>query len=237
MNALIAEFPSGEGSKISLKIKQKQRQQQEAVRSKPDIMKGVNLVQSDSDRPVFQSLVAGEIQNSGKALWVDSGNNCSTYALRKAGTEDLMRRVEIARCFTPFQHHQMVSELEDFLDSSFELLVVPEISLLYEEGQLNEYEAEELFRETWEKLLEMTEEHDLKLLVSVNGVFSYIVEGEAGNTVKVDETSQGARYRSNRFETLLYRRGNYIQTTVPYWSHRMEVSESGKNERYLQKSS
>ena len=194
------------------------------------------MVSCNSDRPVFQSIVAGEIKNAGKAVWIDSGNNCSTYALRSAGTEDLMRRVEIARCFTPYQHFQMIERVEEFIDENVELLVVPEISLLYEDGPFDEYEAEELFQEMWENLLETVEEYDLKLLVSVNGVFSYLIEGSADNTVNVEETSQGAQYRSNRYRTLVYHRGNYVQTTVPYWRHRPEVSESGKNERYLQKS-
>jgi hypothetical protein len=127
----------------------------------------------------------------------------------------------------------MVSELEEFVDDSVELLVAPEISLLYEDGQLNEYEAEELFREMWGKLQEITEENDLKLLVSVEGVFSYLVEGNADNTIKVDETSQGARYSSNRLETLVYHQGNYIQTTVPYWRRRVEVSARGQDQRNL----
>lgn len=203
---------------------------------KPELVQGVNLIKCSGDRPVFQSLVAEEIENAGKAVWIDSGNNCSTYALRNAGTEDLMRRVEIARCFTPFQHLKMVEEIEKFIDESVRLLVVPEASLLYEDGQINEYEAEELFREAWNEILEVVGNHDLKLLVSARGDLSYIVEGESDNTVNVNETSQGARYSSGRFETLVYRRGNYVQTTVPYWRRKVEVPESGKNQCNLQKS-
>lgn len=232
--------PFGGGEWTISKLLQKQQQQQEneaLFRNSPEIVKGVNLVSCSSDRPIFQSLVADDIKNAGKAVWIDSGNNCSTYALRSAGTEDLMRRVEIARCFTPYQHFSIIEQLDQFVDESTEILVVPEVSLLYEDGQLNEYEAEELFQEMWEELRKLVEKKQLKLLVSVQGVFSYLVEGNADNRIKINETSQGAKYRSNGFETLVYRRGNYIQTTVPYWRHRLGVSESGQNQRYLQKSS
>lgn len=178
----------------------------------------MNLVSYSSDKPVFQALVADELQTKdSKALWIDSGNNCSTYALQAAGSRETMRKVEIARCFTPFQHVEMIHRIEDFLEPETELVVVPEFTFLYEDGQVNDYEAEELFRDSWNELMRSVEDEELKLLVSADGELSYVIEAAADNIIEVSENSSGLRYRSDGFETEAYRDGSLVQTTLPVW--------------------
>ena len=134
---------------------------------------GVNLVESPEGFPVFQSLVAWEL-SEGTAVWIDSGNQASTYALRSRGGPEVMEKVEIGRAFTPFQHHSLVHNLEGFVDEGTELLILPKIDLLYLDGQLSDWEAEELFQETWYKINELEDERGLKIAVSFekNGFLS-----------------------------------------------------------------
>lgn len=207
---------------ISLQLKQQEQQQKQKrriiFRSRPELEKGVNLVKHSSDKPVFQALVADELEGkNSKALWIDSGNNCSTYALQAAGSQATMRKVEIARCFTPFQHVELLHQIEEFIEPETTLIVAPEVTLLYEDGQINEYEAEELFRDAWTELTEVVEENGLKLLVSANGELSYVVEAASNNTIEVAENSNGLRYKSDSFETEAYRNGSLVQTTLPLW--------------------
>jgi len=59
-------------------------------------------------------------------------------------------------------------EAEEFLDSGTELLILPLINLMYEDGQLRDKEREDLFAEVLERLGEYVEKYDLKIAVSLS---------------------------------------------------------------------
>lgn len=171
--------------------------------------------------PVFQALVAEELRGrSASAVWIDSKNESSTYALSKFGGKEVLEKVQIGRAFTPFQHHRLIHQLEEFIQENTEILVLPNIDFLYLDGQLKEWEAKELFKETWKKILEVREEYGLKLLVSLSSRdsgLSYAVIDDADNKIQVEATQEGWKYDSQDFEQYAYRDGGEVQTTVPYW--------------------
>lgn len=97
---------------------------------------------------------------------------------------------------------------------------MPNIDFLYLDGQIKDWEAEELFQESWQKVLEVKQEYDLKVLVSLssrNSSLSYAVIGDSSNKIQVETTQEGWRYDSEDFEQYAYRNGGEVQTTVPYW--------------------
>ncbi|EGQ42922.1 MAG: hypothetical protein J07AB43_09110, partial [Candidatus Nanosalina sp. J07AB43] len=154
--------------KESEDIEQHQSEKQHVVvQSQPQLRQGVNLITKPEDLPAFQSLVSNELESrDSTAVWIDSGNESSTYALRSVGTRSTMEKVYIGRAFTPFQHHTLVHGLEEFVRENTEILVLPNIDLLYLDGQVREWEAEELFEEVWQKILKTAEKHELRVLVS-----------------------------------------------------------------------
>lgn len=100
---------------------------------------------------------------------------------------------------------------------------MPNIDFLYLDGQVKEWEAEELFQEAWKKVLEAKEEYELKVLVSLssrNSSLSYAVIGDSNNKIQVETTQEGWRYDSEDFKQYAYRDGREVQTTVPYWSQK-----------------
>jgi len=189
------------------------------ARDRPGLERGINLLQKAGKQPVFQFLLASELEGESTAVWIDTGNEASTYALSSFGTRDILEKVFVGRAFTPFQHHRLVQELESFIDRDTDILVLPRITSLYIKGQLNGWEREELFRETWNKILRLQDKYGLKVLVSVpeDSGIGYMVSDDSENTLTVEETGQGWKFGSGSFEQLFYRENGSVQTTMSYW--------------------
>lgn len=211
---------------MSFNLKQKgksvreSRQKKLVLESQPRLEQGVNLIQKPGKLPVFQSLVAPELDSkNANAVWIDSGNESSTYALSGQGSSDILEKVRIGRAFTPFQHHSLVNQLEEFIDEDTSLLVFPNIDLLYLDGQVKEWEAEQLFEESWNRILQLKQKYDLKVLVSASpeSQLYYFVSGDSDNKIRVEETVQGWKYSSREFDQMAYHDSGEIQTTIPYW--------------------
>lgn len=194
--------------------------------SRPSIDEGITLVKKPERVPVFQALVAEELDySSGSAVWIDVKNESSTYALSSTGSRELMDRVYIGRAFTPFQHNQLVQDIEKFVEEDTELLVLPNFSFLYLEGQVNEYEARELFESSWRKIKEVQEKYGLKVVISMPDdleEFNYIVEVECDRKLDIEENSKGLRYSSEDFDQMMYRDKGLIQTTIPFWQRKTQ---------------
>lgn len=110
--------------------------------------------------------------------------------------------------------------MEEFLQEDTEILVLPNITSLYLDGQLKNWEAEELFQETWEKILKVKDEYNLKVLVSVTeeeSRMNHLVAGESDNWISVEKTGQGWKYDSDDFDQFMYSKDGMVQTTLSYW--------------------
>lgn len=172
------------------------------------IEEGFNLVEGE---PRFQPLLEGV----DSAVWIDSGNQSSTYELA-AVDEALLERVEIGRAFTPLQHFQLVSRLEEFASQDTEIVVLPSVDLLYAEGQMKDEEAESCFIEMLERLEEHRKELGFRVLLSTESELGFHALPYVTKRIEMDRNSQGTRYSSSGYETLAYPVGNLYQTTVPY---------------------
>jgi len=194
------------------------------IRSQPKLDEGVNLLHKPEKLPVFQAVLANYLENrNSSAVWIDVGNESSTYALSSYGKPGILEKVKIGRAFTPFQYHSLIHQLEDDIQEDTELLVLPNITSIYLEGQIKEWEAEELFEEVWSKILQLQLKHDLKVLVSVSSTRSslnYIVNADTDNRIKVESTSRGWKYDSDGFDQLIYQENGLVQTTVSYWNRK-----------------
>lgn len=213
-----------------MKTRSKNRQQSkqvEKVRKKvlerhPSLKQGFNLVKTEKSYPALQVLLSKELEDTdSNAVWIDSGNESSTYALSAASKKPgIMDKVKIGRAFTPFQHHSLIHELEKFIDQKTRVLVLPNPELLYTDGQINRFESLELFKEAWGKIVEIQEKQGLKVLVSQIGEISEhttILENYADQHIKIENTDSGRKYDSEDFENLFYREKGLIQTTIPFW--------------------
>lgn len=196
------------------------------MQSQPQLQKGINKVEKPGGVPVFQSILARQLEGrNDSAVWIDTDNESSTYALNSFSPE-LMDKVWIGRAFTPFQHHSLVDQLEDFMREDTEILALPNITMLYTEGQVREWEARELFSETWSKLKEIQQEKNLKILISGNG-FSDLIEPDIDHSIKLEKTEQGLKY-SGENQQMAYSQGTGTQTTLGYWHRKTRTKTKVK---------
>lgn len=194
------------------------------VQSQPRLEPGISLVEKPEGLPGFQALLSTELAaNREKAVWIDSKNEASTYALKASGNEDIMRRTKIGRAFTPFQHNELVARIEEILSEDVEVLILPKIEVLYEDGQVKEWEAQELFQHAWNTVKEATERYELKTLVStVKGPHKLYrrVEAECSTRIQIEATQHGWKYDKDDFEQMAYQDQGHMQTTVPLWKQK-----------------
>ena len=179
------------------------------VESRPEPVEGVNLVEGER---VFQSLLdRGLSGRDEEALWIDAGNEASTYLLGSFNT-GLLEKVRIARCFTAFQHRRAIGKLESWL-SGEAFLVLSDFDRLYTD--LKDWEQEQLLIEAWNAVLELQEGHGLKVLVSASSSF---VEADADRRISAQDFSVGRRFDADGFRQPGYSVPGGVQTTVPLWT-------------------
>lgn len=204
----------------------------------PELKQGLTRMQYSGGRPVFQLFTAYEALN-GNCVWIDVENHSSTYALADVAGGDVLERVSIGRAFTPFQHHQLCMDLEEFVDEDTELVAMPSVNGLYEDGQVSTEEAEELMEEALEHVKEVADEKGLKVLISnsdkVEGELEYLTGVYSQEHVSVKETGEGLRFSGSEFQTLIYPDSGVLQTTIPLWMREAGgEAEDGEDKRYVQ---
>lgn len=187
----------------------------------PEIATGINLVEAPKDLPVLQRIAAEAVKARGsEALWIDTGNESSTYELSRMLDEREMQRVRIGRAFTAFQHHSLVREAEKYLTPAVDTLILSNLPQMYMEG-LDQKEVEDLFLETWRSLKQLAEKNDLRIVVTARdrNPLKPFIRDNCGNELKVEKNSQGVVYDGPSDETV-YRGQGYYQTTVTAWEKR-----------------
>jgi len=195
----------------------------------PGFEQGLNRVESDVESSVFPLLVGEHLsRNNSKAVWVDSGNTSSTYAMASSGGEEVLDQVVVARAFTGFQHFHICNRLEEFLTQDTEYIVLPNIDQQYREG-LSEKERNDLFLELISKLKSIkTERPEIKIIYGFHTDDSSQINLElisiTDNVVRVEKTDYGLK-DSQKQSRGFYRDSGMLQTTVPYWVRRTREKE------------
>lgn len=184
--------------------------------SVPTLETGINTLKLSGSTVPIHRLIASALKTSGReAMWIDAGNTCSTYTMSSAGGKELLEKVSIVRAFTAFQHHNAVQKAEKHLNEG-DLVVAPNFSALYRQGQTSDWETEEMLEESWNKVRELQEELSLCFLIASQDIPDKIKQ-KSDNRLKAVETDEGLRYSSTDFTQDAYRQGKTFQTTMSFW--------------------
>jgi hypothetical protein len=184
--------------------------------SVPTLETGINTLKLSGSTVPIHRLIVSALKTSGReAMWIDAGNTCSTYTMSSAGGKELLEKVSIVRAFTAFQHHNAVQKAEEHLKEG-DLVVAPNFSALYRQGQITGWETEEMLEESWNKVRELQEELSLCVLIASQNIPDKIKQ-ESDNRLKAVETDEGLRYSSTDFTQDAYRQGKTFQTTMSFW--------------------
>ena len=188
----------------------------------PALEKGVNLLKKPENSFATQAILSSELAGkSVEALWIDSENQASTYQLQKHGNQQTLEKVNISRVFTPLQHFKIIQDLDKHITKETELLCLSCPTVLYKD--MNSIEAEEVFRETWNKIIQMQEKHGLKILVTQNQSsrktdLSLPIIRDTDQEIKLKQTKEGWKFQSENYEQLIYHSQKSVQTTMKYWN-------------------
>ena len=213
----------------------------------PSLDDGVTLLDVDGRGvPVLQSLVLDHLlTHDGRAFWVDTAGCARTTTLaRVAPTWRLLERVQVARGFTPYQHHAAVADVPDaVLDATSArgldddgdrtgsdahdpaLLVAPVVDGRYRDADdLPREHARQLLARTLARLRRYADAYDAPVLLTRTGgasdadAFGEIVANCADHRLRCERTPQGPRFVGDDVETLVYPQPDgTLQTTLSYW--------------------
>ncbi len=187
--------------------------------------KGLNLVKSG--RPgVFQEIIAQNLDRLSTAIWLDVGNEASTYQLAAETDEETLDRVQVARAFTPYQHNTLANTIGEMTESSTEMLILPNVDVLYHE--LSSWEKRQMMKDSWAEIKRLTRSEQLKTVYSVRSrkeTPSTVLES-AGNFILDLEEERKKKY--------YYRDRGSLQTTMNYWRKpSCEVKTNGADQPNL----
>ncbi|WP_247728541.1 hypothetical protein [Halovivax limisalsi] len=200
-----------------------------AIPELPDLEPGVTLLESDDSITPLHSLVVDHLLiNGGDGYWIDSHGHARTDTLTDISPSDrILDRIDVARGFTPQQHHELVATLsERRIDPS--LVVAPAVDGRYRDDSLRSAEATELLLRTLARLARLSRRHDCPVLVTrlVDDEVSEPVSELAAQTVRCESTPLGPRFVGEEFETLVYpQEDGWVQTTLAFWAEVLRARE------------
>ncbi|KAB1188132.1 MULTISPECIES: hypothetical protein [Haloferax] len=200
----------------------------------PRLEPGVTLLRRSGETPhALHRLVTAELaRREGSAYWVDSRNDAVTHALYEhAQSRRTLRGLRIARAFTAYQHHELVSSLPSRVSSRTSLVVVPRLPALYRDPDVPAGEARTLFDAAVTILDALAESLSVPVLVTaregVDDQFTDALADTADRTVECHDTREGVAFAGDDVQTLAYHHRDYWQTTIPYWVELLGVAPEG----------
>lgn len=199
----------------------------------PELQSGVNLLDVEGDDratgPLHSLVLDHLLMNSGTAVWVDAGGHAVTQSLASlAPSMRTLDRIQVARGFTPHQHYRLIEQLPEQIDEDTSLVVCPDLDRLYREAETYAGEGDDLMLRALATVAGLAHRYDIPVLVtrSKTDSFSDPLAAAADETITVEQTKFGPRFRGSDFETLVYPLGNgVIQTTIAFWQRVLEARQ------------
>jgi hypothetical protein len=195
----------------------------------PSLDPGLHLVDVD-ERAVgtIQSLVIDHMLTGAgsTAVWVDSNGLATTSCLtRLAPNMRLLDRIDVARAFTPYQHHSLVSQVPEVVDDTTSLVVAPEFEYHYRSPDMRFSVASDLVKDGVETLATLAQTHEVPILLTreTTAPLSAPLVEAADSVLECELTRFGPRFVGEKFETLVYPVDGGFQTTLSYWAEILSV--------------
>jgi len=140
----------------------------------------------------------------------------------------ILDRVHVARAFQAYQHTVLVQRLEQVIDDSTAVIVLPDIDMHYRSSDLQAADGQAMLVRALAPLARIAREHEIPVLCTrvADDEFAAPVEAAAASTLEARETAAGPRFVGEEFETLVYPLENgWVQTTLAFWKRVLEARE------------
>jgi hypothetical protein len=161
--------------------------------------------------------------NDGTTYWVDAAGHARTDTLaRIAPGTRLLRRIQVARGFTAYQHAALIDGVAERITSETALVVAPAIDVMYRDDDSYGVDTAALLRTAVSTLTNRCRECDIPLVVTCHrrDALSAPVARHVDETIRCETTGFGPRFVGDHFETLVYPlEEGFVQTTLAFWRH------------------
>lgn len=197
----------------------------------PTLEAGLTLVECEDDpRLVLQSLAVDKLLlEGGTAIWLGTGRYATTETLVDVAPDRrILDRVQIARGFQAFQHTTLIRRLEDVVDDSTAVIVVPAIDAHYRADDVQGADGQDMLVRALAPLATIAREHEIPVLCTRthDDEFAAPVEAATSSTLVSEETPMGPRFIGEEFETLVYPlEDGWVQTTLAFWRRVLEARQ------------
>ncbi len=203
----------------------------------PTLDDGVHVLALDPDQvgPLHALAVDHVLETSARpatpAYWIDDGTTARTYDLAHlAPSPRVLDRLQVARGFTPHQHHDVVRQAARRADGETPLVVAPRVDTHYRDPDCPAGIAEDLLAGAIDALDRTARRYDTPTLVTTDGDAGDVPEplrAVADRVLSVERTPLGPRFVGDGVETLVYPveshpDGDCYQTTLAYWRRVVE---------------
>jgi len=195
----------------------------------PTLDTGLTLVQCEGDpRLVLQTLAVDKLLlEGGHAVWLGTGRYATTETLVEVAPDRrILDRVHVARAFQAYQHTVLVQRLEQVIDDSTAVIVLPDIDMHYRSSDLQAADGQDMLVRSLAPLARIAREYEIPVLCTRtrDDEFSKPVEAATSSTLVAEETPIGPRFVGEEFETLVYPlEDGWVQTTLAFWRRVLEA--------------
>lgn len=205
----------------------------------PSLDPGLHLVDVDERATgTVQSLAVDHVltgPSATDAVWVDSNGVATTTSLaRLVPGRRFLERIHVARAFTPYQHHSLVSTLPEVVSDDTSIVVVPELEFHYRSPDVRFGVARDLVTAGVETLRGLAHDRGVPILTTREATtpLSRPLVEAADSVLECELTRFGPRFVGGGFETLVYPVEGGFQTTLSYWaavlSARLRAVQTGE---------
>lgn len=187
----------------------------------PEPSSGITCLQvTEPKSPAIYELVTHWMTAERPSFWIDSRNVANTYRLYEGVRADrVLSGLQIARAFTAYQHYTLCQQLLQSVTPHTELVCLPNLTSLYRDDDVSEYERATLIDTVCDGVAELAATYDLPIVVSTihDDEIAEPLLSRAERTIHCEQTPFGVRYEGDDVDTTVYRDGPHWQTTIPYW--------------------
>ncbi|WP_254523163.1 hypothetical protein [Natrinema caseinilyticum] len=154
-----------------------------------------------------------------------------------APSRRVLKKIQIARAFTAYQHYTLCSRLLKDPDygalasvdqDDVGLIVAPAVDVLYRDDDLDESESQRMVVSALARLAVATRRYECPVLISKarDDEFAAPIDTPVDERIQCLETDEGARFIGGKFESLIYPVGNgMVQMTLAFWKQILETRE------------
>lgn len=202
----------------------------------PQLDPGINLlIKKTQENLGIQSLaIRHMMQDKRPGYWIDSKERASTTTMNRIIPDpDILKRIKVARAFTPHQHYTLIQKLRQKINYGDALVVVPETNWHYRDQKTGP--KKRMIKQEINTLQELTNKYNVPILLSLHKDTTQqtkqLYQKISHRIIRHERTRMGPKFSTDNYNTYFYPANGYIQTTIDFWTHLLKQIHQKNKEK------